>query len=292
MTLFRQLVQDAARQLELAGVSSPEVDATELLKFAISSQVGVAGAFDDVSDEDTERFQSLIDQRVKRIPLQHLTGVAYFRHLTLQVGPGVFVPRPETELLAQVGIDYLSSGMVAVDLCAGSGAVALALATEVSGVTVHAVERSIDAVEYLKRNVAANAELLSSRSSQVFVHLGDATDQSILPELFGVCDVVLSNPPYIPAGMIPREPEVRDFDPEMALYGGDDGFDIARGVIAVAAQLLRSAGVFAMEHADVQGPTVNQLFDNAWVQVQDHNDYNDLPRYVVARRNSARIGSS
>lgn len=292
MNSFRQVVQDAARLLEDAGVPSPSVDATELLNFVMSSGGGVVGPFDAVTMNQIQDFQALVDKRCDRIPLQHLTGVAYFRHLTLQVGAGVFSPRPETELLAQVGVDVLKSGMTAVDLCSGSGAVALALATEVAGVSVHAVEMSADACEFLTQNVARYSSTLAENGSTVTVYLADAMDSTVLAHLFGRCDVVLSNPPYIPSGMIPREPEVRDHDPDLALYGGLDGFDIARGVIEVAAGLLVSGGVFGMEHADVQGESVGELFDTRWTHVNDHTDYNLLPRYVTAVRSSAKMDAS
>lgn len=250
-----------AARLAAAGVGSPDHDARLLIEAA----------------HDGAALETLVARRASREPLQHLTGVAYFRHLELAVGPGVFVPRPETELLAQAAIDALRPGDIAVDLCAGSGAVALALATEAQAI-VHAVELSDAAMPYLLRNVDA----VSPRG--VTVHHADATSPAILDDVAGEIAVVVSNPPYIPDGMVPRDPEVREHDPHLALFGGADGLDVARGVVATAARLLRDGGLLAMEHADVQGHSVLGLFDGGWAEVADHADYNGLPRFVTARR--------
>ena len=261
--------REAVARLRAAGVPSPEFDVRALEEVAT----------------DTAHFEAMLVRRERRVPLQHITGRAYFRHLELSVGPGVFIPRPETELLAQVGIDELErlirtgrTGLQAVELCAGSGAIALALATEAVGTRVTAVELSNEAMPYLQANVAAYS------LAHVSVIHADATASELLTELNGTVDVVLSNPPYIPVGMIPREPEVRDHDPHLALFGGDDGFDVARGVVAVAQRLLKPGGLFGMEHADVQGQSVVELFADGWTDVVDHRDYNDLPRFVTARK--------
>ena len=260
--------REAVARLRAAGVPSPEFDVRALEEFATSD----------------EQFEAFLVRRERRVPLQHITGIAYFRHLELEVGPGVFIPRPETELLAQVAIDELTqlANPLAIDLCAGSGAVALSIATEVPHVRVHAVELSDAAWPYIERNAQAHES-----HSNITLHHGDACDPELLAQFNAQCDVVVSNPPYIPAGMIPREPEVRDHDPHLALFGGDDGLDIARQVVANASRLLKPGGLFAMEHADVQGDAVLDLFDDAWTHVSDHRDYNDLPRYVTARRINA-----
>jgi release factor glutamine methyltransferase len=153
---------------------------------------------------------------------------------------------------------------------------------------VHAVEKSPEAFEWLNENVAKHAAQLAANGSAVVTYLGDATDESILSALNGTVAVVATNPPYIPDAMIPREPEVRDHDPHMALFGGSDGFDVARGVIAVANELLVPNGLFGMEHADVQGESVMSLLAG-WIDPVDHKDYNQLPRYVTAR--SGRVDS-
>jgi release factor glutamine methyltransferase len=175
---------------------------------------------------------------------------------------------------------------MAVDLCAGSGAIALSLACEVANTTVFAIEQSSDAFTWLQRNVEAHEARLEKVSSKVVCVQGDATDLALLAELAGSVDVVLSNPPYIPDAMIPRDPEARDHDPAMALFGGPDGLNVARGVARVAQMLLKPGGMFGMEHADVQGESVPELLDEigGWSQVKDHRDYNKLPRFTTAMR--------
>jgi release factor glutamine methyltransferase len=200
------------------------------------------------------------------------------------------VPRPETELLVEAAIKYLktvSSPRIAVDLCAGSGAIALSLALEVPGTKVHAVELSDDAFKWLTHNVADHAAKLEAVESHVIVHHGNAGDQSLLNELFNQVDALVSNPPYIPSEMIPRDPEARDHDPAIALFSGVDGLDVAREVVLVAAELLKPGGFVGMEHADVQGESMPALFDampNTWTNVKDNLDYNKLPRFTTAVR--------
>jgi len=295
MDINRALVVSASQKLEHAGIDSAENDATLLLEHA-----------------DTEaQFHDLVSKRASRTPLQHLTGKAYFRHLELAVGPGVFVPRPETELLAQVAVDYLPKLLkqqldlaevkakvtrpIVFDLCAGSGAVGISVATEVNNVSVHVVEVSSDALPWLFENVDSNSIKCEENNSRVTVHALDATDSEKFAQWFNKVDVVLSNPPYIPDEMIPRDPEVREHDPRLALYGGPDGLDVPTKVAETAALLLKSGGVFAMEHADVQGegdsglPAVLRTMTDShgntvWQGVADHNDYNGLPRFTSAIR--------
>ena len=290
MNSVRDLIEAGTTVLEAAEVASARTNAVELLSFALGKDIN---QFSDIDVEENveAQFLQLVALRSTRVPLQHITGKAYFRHLEMLVGPGVFIPRPETELLAQVAIDELQrlGGGVAIELCAGSGAIALSMATEVSNVHVHAVEKSPEAFDWLNKNVAAHAEQLAQRNSAVTTYLADATDQTVLAALNGTVHVVATNPPYIPDDMIPREVEVRDHDPHMALFGGADGFDVARGVITVAEQLLVPNGLFGMEHADVQGESVSDLLAN-WHDVIDHKDYNQLPRFVTAR--SGRVETS
>lgn len=287
MVTQAQALRDANKVLAEAGVASAQNDASLLLAFALGIMRTQLDPFAELSSESIQNFEDLIAKRATRIPLQHLTGQAHFRHVTLSVGPGVFVPRPETELLAQVGIDCLKaipSPRLAVDLCAGSGAVALSMALEVSNTTVHAVEYSEQAFTWLQQNVADHSTQLSAIGSKVICYLADATDESVLAKLTDQVDVVLSNPPYIPEAMIPREPEARDYDPEMALFSGPDGLDVARGVVLVAHSLLKANGLFGMEHADVQGEAVPAILSEQgnWTQVKDNMDYNGLPRYTTA----------
>jgi len=276
-----------------AGVASPGVDARLLLAHALSQASPVSAADvarmvaldEPVSAAAAERFHALIAQRARRVPLQHLTGVAHFRHLDLAVGPGVFIPRPETELLAQLAIDQArhiaAKGQhpIVVDLGTGSGAIALAVATEVPQAQVWAVELDAAAHQWAQRNVAATPDAV--------VHLVRGDARTALPELNGQVDVVVANPPYIPPDAVPRDREVADFDPPQALYGlGADGLAIPRGFAHAAARLLRSGGWFAMEHAEVQAAAARQLVADvgAFTDVHTQPDLTGRPRFVVAQR--------
>ena len=200
------------------------------------------------------------------------------------------MPRPETELLVEAAITHLktlNSPRIAVDLCSGSGSIALSLALEVPGTTVHAVELSDDAFKWLTHNVVDHAAKLEAVDSHVIVHHGNAGDRTLLADLVGQVDAVVSNPPYIPSEMIPRDPEARDHDPAIALFSGRDGLDVAREVVLVAADLLKPGGFIGMEHADVQGQSMPALFQavpNVWSDVIDNLDYNKLPRFTTAIR--------
>jgi release factor glutamine methyltransferase len=276
-------------------VSSPQVDAEILLAYVLGVERNQLTSVNQISGEQLFEFENLVARRANRVPLQHLTGIAYFRHLELAVGPGVFVPRPETELLVEAAIKHLktvSSSRIAIDLCAGSGAIALSLALEVPGTTVHAVELSDDAFKWLTHNVVDHAAKLEAVESHVIVYHGNAGDQSLLSELFNQVDALVSNPPYIPSEMIPRDPEARDHDPAIALFSGSDGLDVAREVVLVAAELLKPGGFVGVEHADMQGESMPALFDampNTWTNVKDNLDYNKLPRFTTAVR-STEVG--
>jgi release factor glutamine methyltransferase len=292
---LRNAISKAALLLTEAQVSSPQVDAEILLAYVLGVERNQLTSVNQISGEQLFEFENLVARRANRVPLQHLTGIAYFRHLELAVGPGVFVPRPETELLVEAAIKHLktlSSPRIAVDLCAGSGAIALSLALEVPGTTVHAVELSDDAFKWLTHNVVDHAAKLEAVESHVIVHHGNAGDQSLLSELFNQVDALVSNPPYIPSEMIPRDPEARDHDPAIALFSGADGLDVAREVVVVSADLLKPGGFFGIEHADVQGESVPALLNEmtgTWVEVKDNLDYNKLPRFTTAVR-STEVG--
>lgn len=283
-------VSKAATLLAEAKVSSPQVDAELLLAHVLGVERSQLITITQISGEQLADYEDLVARRANRVPLQHLTGLAYFRHLELAVGPGVFVPRPETELLVEAAITHLKtveSPRIAVDLCAGSGAIALSLALEVPGTTVHAVELSDDAFKWLTHNVVDHAAKLEAVDSHVIVHHGNAGDQSLLIGLSNQVDAVVSNPPYIPSEMIPRDPEARDHDPAIALFSGLDGLDVAREVLVVASDLLKRGGFVGMEHADVQGESMPALFNampNVWTNVKDNLDYNKLPRFTTAIR--------
>ena len=285
MSDLHTAVRDATARLEAAGIRSPEADAVELAAVALGTDAGdvrramVLRTVPDAGFAAT--FEALVEERLSRVPLQHLTGRAHFRRLTLAVGPGVFVPRPETEVPAGLAIDAASlvgEGVVVVDLCTGSGAIALAVKDELPGATVLAVELSDLAHGW----AVANRDRLGF---DVDVRLGDAT--TAFDDLVGRVDVAVSNPPYIPVGAVPVDPEVRDHDPEIALYGGSaDGLAVPLAVAARAAALLREGGVLVMEHADSQGAALPGALraTGQWAEVVDHLDLTGRPRTTVAVR--------
>ena len=285
------LLRDARTRLEAAGVPSPAADAAALAAHVLRTTPGDVAARavrgDEVRCGDAAAFEELLAQRAARVPLQHLTGRASFRTVELAVGPGVFVPRPETEVVAGVAIDEAievaerEPEPLVVDLCTGSGAVALAVAVEVAAARVVAVELDPLAHAWAARNVATLAR-------RVDLRLGDAVgaDTGVLADLAGTVDVVVANPPYIPPGSRPVDAEVAEHDPPIALYGGgDDGLAVPRGVVASAAGLLRPGGLLVMEHADGQGSAARGLVGGpGWRDVRTVEDLTGRPRTLVARR--------
>jgi release factor glutamine methyltransferase len=278
-------LRDARVRLERAGVGEAEVD-TELLAAHVLGvgrgevqAAAIRGARMDAADR--ARFDDVVAQRATRVPLQHLTGSAPFRHLELRVGPGVFVPRPETEMVAQLAIDALravaSPEPVAVDLGTGSGAIALSLATEVPHAQVHAAENDVQAFLWAKENFAA----VGARNARVaFVDLAAA-----FGELDGTVSVVVSNPPYVPDDAIPRDPEVRFFDPPAALYGGPDGLDVIRVLSGVGMRLLHPGGVLIVEHGEWQGADIRDLLtSDGWRAAATHRDLALRDRATTALR--------
>jgi release factor glutamine methyltransferase len=271
------VIAGAAADLARAGVESPRVDAELLAAHVLGIPRGRLLLVESLRGDELDRFTSLVAERARRIPLQHLLGTAAFRHLELAVGDGVFVPRPETELLAGWGIERTAPGATVVDLCSGTGAIALAVADESPAGRVIAVERSPVALGYLRRNAAA--------FPSVTVLPGDVTDQSLLNDMYGRVDVLLCNPPYVPDGT-PVPPEVADHDPAEAVFGGADGLAVIRPVIALAAALLRSGGVAGIEHDDVHAEAVPALLraDGRFTEVTAHADLAGRPRFATARR--------
>jgi len=277
------LLRIAVDRLTGAGVESAANDASELLAFVLGVPRSRLALVDDVTPAQAEEFGNLVGRRAARVPLQHLTGVAHFRHVELQVGPGVFVPRPETELLAGWAVEQASAlvsrgstgGAVVVDLGTGSGAMAKAIAHEVPTARVHAVELDERAHAWAVRNLAGTGVELRHGD------LGDAFD-----DLAGTVDVIVSNPPYIPhEAWESVAAEVRDHDPELALYAAGDGLDTIRVVEHRAAHLLRPGGVVGVEHADVQGESAPAVFaaTGRWEQVRDHPDLAGRARFLTAR---------
>jgi release factor glutamine methyltransferase len=271
-------VAQATQRLADAGVPSPRFDAEELAAFVHGVK---RGELHNVPDGDFDaRYWEAVARREAREPLQHITGRAFFRFLELQVGPGVFVPRPETESVVGWAIDAVRAMDVAepliVDLCTGSGAIALALAQEVPRSRVYAIELGEEAYGWARKNV---------EGSRVALRHGDALHA--FPELDGQVDLVIANPPYIPLTEWEYvAPEARDHDPELALFSGEDGLNTIRGLERSAHRLLRPGGVVVIEHADTQGGQVPWIFteDRGWADAADHPDLNNRPRFATARR--------
>jgi release factor glutamine methyltransferase len=282
LNLLLSEVALAAARLAEAGVDSPRADAEEL---AAWTHGVTRGRLHTVRDGDFDaRYWEAVARRENREPLQHITGRAYFRYLELEVGPGVFVPRPETEVMVGWAIDRLRElddrEPLIVDLCSGSGAIALAIAQEVPRARVHAVELSDEALVWTRRNV---------EGSRVLLHQADA--RTALPELDGQVDLVISNPPYIPLTEWEYvAPEAREYDPQLALFSGEDGLDMIRALERTANRLLRPGRWLAVEHSDQQGGSVQRIFleEYGWVEAGDHRDLTGRPRFFTARKDGQR----
>lgn len=334
MESTRELLSAVAARLAAAGVPTPEVDAELLLEHVTGrprALLRMAGS--TLTDEQATAYAALVGRRVQRIPLQHLTGFAPFRHLEVRVGPGVFIPRPETELMVDHVLAFAAEGgspagdpgrpgdgpraaggrLSVVDLCTGSAALALSIATELPGSRVVAVELSQEASSWAQRNIDDHCDRVAAVGSSLELLTADATRVACaggaLEHLRGRVDVVVTNPPYVPAGAVPREPEVRDHDPGLALYGGPDGLEVVRPLAGQAARLLRPGGLLLVEHADVQGegagesgvpavlreqldpsrypgdqPDGTTTASPAWRDVTDHLDLAGRPRHAAAIR--------
>lgn len=279
------ILRAAAARLAAAGVVDPRVDAELLVAHVLESSRGAVQAAavrgDRMPPAAAAVLAPLVDRRAAREPLQHLTGVAPFRSLELAVGPGVFVPRPETEMVAQLAIDALravaSDAPIAVDLGTGSGAIALAMATEVPHSRVFAAENSADAFVWTRQNVdrigAANVTL-------AFIDLAQA-----FGELDGTVSVVASNPPYVPDDAIPRDPEVRLYDPPAALYGGPDGLDAVRTLSRVGLRLGHPGATIVIEHGEWQGASIREILTaDGWHSAATHPDLTRRDRATTAIR--------
>jgi release factor glutamine methyltransferase len=259
-------------------VPSPEVDAALLLSHVLGVPRTQLLLAPEPSAEQADVFDLLIARRAAREPLQWIVGTAAFRNIEVAVGPGVFVPRPETELLVDAVLPVLRAAPhpIAVDLCSGSGALALAVADEVPAARVIAVELDGPAAEWLRRNASG---------TRVEVVLGDVVDADVVDDLAGQVDAVVCNPPYVPTGTDVAA-EVH-FDPEHAVFAGPGGLALLPYVIARAAELLRPGGLLAVEHDDSHGRAVPELLDadGRWREIADHRDLADRPRYATALRN-------
>jgi release factor glutamine methyltransferase len=279
-------IRDAADHLAAAGVPDPAHDALALARLALD--LDDAHAVEAVAALDAEvaaRFEALVARRAARVPLAHLLGRVEVRGIELLVGPGVFVPQPETEPVIDWAVAAVRSLAVeaplVADLCTGSGTIAFCLAHELPEATVHAVERDPDALAWAERNAAAR---VAAGDRSVRLHLGEVA--GCLPDLDGQLDLVASNPPYVATGEahIP-DPEVVDHDPSIALWAGADGLDLVRDIEVAARRLLRPGGLVVVEHSDRQGTTAPAVFTEAggWAEVADHVDQFGRDRFVTAR---------
>jgi release factor glutamine methyltransferase len=279
---IKALLSDAKSQLAESQIS--QVDAEHLLahvlgisRMDLHNPVLLETTLTAVSDTDVieEQFIALLDRRINHEPLQYLTGVAPFRYLEVEVGPGVLVPRPESELLVDAVLAHiknLPAPVSVIDLGAGSGALALAIATEAKDTRVIAVEKSPEAIYWLKKNVSVIAQ-------NVRVVQGDVAD--VLPGI--KCDVVIANPPYIPdAQALPRD--VAGFEPHAALFGGPTGMEIPKIFITAAARLLKSAGVLVIEHTEEQGAAIASELTLDFESITLHDDLVGRPRWTSAVR--------
>ena len=275
----RVLLARAAQQLAEAGVASPANDAEILLSHVLGVSRGQLLLVDAVDPAHAAAFEELVRRRAAREPLQHLTGAVGFRYVELAVGPGVFIPRPETELLAGWAIEQAQRvagrPAVVVDLCTGSGAIARSVVDEVPSARVHAVELDPDAFGWAQTNLSGTG--VDLREGDMATAFGD---------LDAEVDVVVCNPPYIPLTEFEGvDVEAREHDPHLALFSGDDGLEAIRVLEQVAARLLRPGGVVGAEHADLQGESAPAVFaaSGRWSDVRDHRDLAGRPRYLTAR---------
>lgn len=301
---MRELLQNAIARLREAGVESAEYDARLLLSKACGVSLAelnkalILGDLTDFSPDYARKYSDFVTRRASREPLQHIVGRAPFRYLDLQVGKGVFVPRPETEIVVEAGLDWLRESGISkptvVDLCAGSGAIGLSIATEVADAQVWAVEKSPEAFQYLQKNFEETAKKWENIQifSRYHAVLADATKAHIsdlIPELHAICgkvDLVITNPPYVPESQVPEQVEVREYDPPVALYGGSaDGLLIPEQIMRAAFALLKPGGVMVMEHDISQGDALKKYAESVgFSRALVGNDLTGRPRYTFAEK--------
>jgi release factor glutamine methyltransferase len=281
---LRLAISEAAKILAEAGVDSPRVDAEYLAAHVLGVERGRLPLIPLVDPPVIDQLHKLVRTRASRIPLQHILGWAPMGAITVEVGPGVFVPRPETELLMEWGLKALVgvSSPVVVDLCTGTGALALSIAQARPDAVVHAVEIDPQALAWTRRNADVRA---AAGDTPIRLHSGDATDPSLLSDLDGLVDLVVCNPPYVPEGT-PVQPEVGVHDPHHAVFSGADGLDVIRHVVSAAARWLKPGGAVGIEHDDTQGESVPALLAARRVltDVADHTDLAGRPRFATARK--------
>lgn len=286
MTLaMDDLVRAAAARLHEVGVANAHEEARSIAEAALASVTSAA----DVEAMAAAQFVDLVRRRAARVPLQRLLGSVRFRHIDVQVGDGVFLPQPETEPVIEWCVEAVRREGLrlprVIDLCTGSGVVALALANELVDAEVHAVEIDPGAFTWTQRNADARA---AAGDAPVMLHLADI---EALPSSFDATfDLVVSNPPYVAEHEIAAvDPEVRDHDPRRAIHGGADGLELIRAVERVAARLTRPGGLAVVEHSDRQGRSAPAIFAAGphWTEIEDHPDHEGRDRFVTARRSVA-----
>lgn len=277
MTGLRRAIDSAAAQLAEAGIDSARYDAEELAAHLAGTPRGRLALLESPGDEFFGRYRDVVAARSRRVPLQHLTGMAAFGPVTLAVGPGVFIPRPETEaLLAWATTQPLGDRPVIVDLCTGSGALAVALAHHRPAARVIGIDDSDEALAYARRNAEGTAvELVRA----------DVTTPGLLPELDGRVDLVVANPPYVPDDST-VEAEVAQHDPPHAVFGGPDGMAVIPAVVRLAGRWLRPGGLFAVEHDDTTSPQTVEMIGSTgfFEEIKSRQDLAGRPRFVTARR--------
>jgi release factor glutamine methyltransferase len=280
---LRVAILEAERVLGESGVDSARVEAEILAAHVLGVERWRLPLVPMVDPSVVDALREVVSRRARRVPLQHLLGTAYLAGVEVEVGPGVFVPRPETELLQAWAVAEVAGGTpTVVDLCTGSGVLALAIAQARPEATVHAVDVDPAALSWAQRNADLRR---AAGDTPIHLHRGDVTDPGLLADLAGTVDLVVCNPPYVPSGT-PVPPEVSEHDPAVAVFAGADGLDVIRHVIERAARLLRPGGLLAVEHDDSHGESVPALLraHGAFTEVADHPDLAGRPRFATAAR--------
>jgi release factor glutamine methyltransferase len=280
---LRCAIDTATTLLAGAGIQSARFDAEELAAHLAGTERGRLAVLDPPDDKFFDRYRAAVAKRSRRVPLQHITGAAAFGPLTLSVGPGVFIPRPETEAMLEwtitQGLSATGGQPVIVDVCTGSGALALALVRHCPAARVVAIDDSETALDYARRNAADTGVEL--------VH-ADVADPALLTELDGKADLVVANPPYVPDG-VELEPEVSQYDPPHAVFAGPDGMSVITAVVRLAGRWLRPGGWFAVEHDDTTSLQTSELISSTGLfeDIVARSDLTGRPRFVTARKGSA-----